>query len=74
MVPVPGAAASALEAVITFRGHARLAADESERRTIYDTMVQRERDGDKDYTGVGIVVDLDSVSGYVPGIRMRMTR
>lgn len=71
---MPGEVNGPSQAVITFRGRGRLAQDEAERRAIYDTMVQRERDGDKDYTGVGIVVDLDTVSGYVPGIRMRMTR
>jgi hypothetical protein len=70
----PGEVNGPSRAAVTFRGRSRLARDEAERRTIYDTIVQRERDGDKDYNGVGIVVELDSVIGQVHGIRMRMTR
>src|SRR5262245_319661 len=44
---MPGEVNGPSREVITFRGRARLARDEAERRSIYDTMVQRERDGDK---------------------------
>ena len=61
-------------AVLTFKGRARLAANEAERRHVYDTMVQRERDMDKDYKGVAIIVELDSVTGAMPGYRLQMRR
>ncbi|HLF70986.1 MAG TPA: pyridoxamine 5'-phosphate oxidase family protein [Dehalococcoidia bacterium] len=61
-------------AVVTFRGKARVATDEAERRQVYDTMPQRERDADVEYKGVAIIVDLDSVSGFIPGYRLQMKR
>lgn len=74
MLREPGEVNGPSRTAVTFRGRGRLARDEAERRTIYDTMVQRERDGDQDYKGVGIVVDLESVTGTVRGLRLRMTR
>ena len=70
----PGEVNGPSRSAITFRGRGRLARDEAERRSIYDTMVLRERDGDSEYQGVGIVVDLVSVTGSVRGTRLRMTR
>ena len=61
-------------ALLTMRGKARLAKDEAERRQVYDTMPQRERDADADYKGVAIIVDLDSVMGFMPGYRLQMKR
>jgi hypothetical protein len=48
--------------------------DEATRRKVYDSMPQRERDSDADYKGIAIVIDLDSVTGMVPGYRLQMQR
>ena len=61
-------------AVITFRGRARVDNDESVRRRVYDEMPQRERDSDPEMKGVPIVIDLDSVTGFMPGYRLQMLR
>jgi hypothetical protein len=68
----PNPAGGFSRAVVTFRGKARVAEDEGERRRVYDEMPQRERDADKDYKGVAIVIELGSVTGFVPGLRLQM--
>jgi hypothetical protein len=70
--PTPGGGRS--RAVITFRGRGRVAADEAERRRVYDTMPQVERDADKEYAGVAIIINLDAVDGFFPGYRLQMRR
>lgn len=70
--PSPGGGRS--RAVVTFRGRARLAADERERRRAYEEMPQVERDADKEYRGVAIIIDLDAVDGMIPGYRLQMRR
>jgi hypothetical protein len=37
-------------------------------------MPQRERDSDAEMKGVAIVVDLESVTGVMPGVRIAMQR
>lgn len=61
-------------AAMNFAGQAHIAEDETERRRVYDAMPQRERDADKDYKGIAVVVDLDSINGFYPGFRLQMTR
>jgi Pyridoxamine 5'-phosphate oxidase len=61
-------------AVITFRGRARIADDTTIRRKVYEEMPQRERDSDAEMNGVAILVDLDSVTGSMPGFRLRMSQ
>jgi hypothetical protein len=61
-------------AVITFRGQARVDDSEEARRSVYDYMPQRERDADLEMKGVAIIVDLDSVDGFLPGYRLQMRR
>jgi hypothetical protein len=68
----PNPAGGNSRAVVTFRGRARPAADEAERRRVYDTMVQKERDADQDYKGCATVIDLTSVTGFYPGYRLQM--
>ncbi len=61
-------------AALTFKGRASVVTDEAVRRGIYEQMPQRERDADKDYRGVAILVDLESVTGGIAGTRVRMVR
>jgi hypothetical protein len=37
-------------------------------------MPQRERDADAEKKGVAIIVDLDSVAGFIAGYRLQMTK
>jgi len=62
-------------AVVTFRGKGRVAAaGDPLREAVYDTMPQRERDADAEKKGVAIIVDLDSVMGFIAGYRLQMTK
>jgi hypothetical protein len=70
--PTPDHGRSA--AVVTFRGRGRVDNSEAMRNAVYDTMPQRERDADAEKKGVAIIVDLDSVIGFIAGYRLQMTR
>lgn len=61
-------------AVVTFRGKARDASSEKERDAVWETMPQRERDADAEKKGTAIIVDLESITGFMPGYRLQMTR
>ena len=70
--PTPDHGRSA--AVVTFRGRGRVDNSEAMRDAVYNTMPQRERDADAEKKGVAIIVDLDSVTGFIAGYRLQMTR
>lgn len=70
--PTPDHGRSA--AVVTFRGKGRVDNSEAMRNAVYTTMPQRERDADAEKKGVAIIVDLDSVVGFIPGFRLQMTK
>jgi hypothetical protein len=60
--------------VMTFRGKARVDNTEAARKKVYETMPQRERDSDPEMKGVAIIVDLESLTGFIPGYRLQMTK
>jgi len=71
--PTPDHGRSA--AVVTFKGKGRVAAaGDPLRDQVYATMPQRERDADAEKKGVAIIIDLDSVTGFIPGYRLQMTK
>jgi Pyridoxamine 5'-phosphate oxidase len=61
-------------AVVTFRGKGRVDNSDAMRDAVYDTMPQRERDSDAEKKGVAIIVDLESVMGFIPGYRLQMVK
>lgn len=62
------------KAVINMRGRGRVGSSEADRHKVYDGMPQVERDADKDFNGVAVIVDLDSIDGVMPGARLAMKR
>jgi hypothetical protein len=70
--PTPDHGRSA--AVVTFRGKARVDNGEEMRSAVWDNMPQRERDADAEKKGVAIIVDLESITGFMPGYRLQMTK
>jgi hypothetical protein len=62
------------KAALNFRGKARIDTTEEGRRAVWETMPQRERDSDPEMKGVAIIVDLESVTGLLPGVRLQMTK
>jgi hypothetical protein len=59
---------------LNFRGKARVDTSDEARRRVYETMPQRERDSDPEMKGVAIIVDLESVTGMMPGVRIAMQK
>jgi hypothetical protein len=62
------------KAILNMRGRGRVDTSEAARRKVYDGMPQPERDSDKDFNGVPIIVELDSIDGIMPGMRLAMRR
>ena len=60
--------------LVMFRGKGRVAKEPALRDAVYDTMLQRERDADAEKKGVAIVVDLESVFGFIAGYQFQMTK
>ncbi len=61
-------------ATLNFKGKARVDDTPEARQAVWDTMPQRERDSDPEMKGVAIIVDLESVTGMLPGVRLQMTK
>ena len=61
-------------ALITFRGRGRFDHDDAVRRTVYDNSPEPERDRDKERKGAPLIIDLDSVDGFIPGYMLAMRR
>ena len=59
---------------LNFKGAARVDDTEAARKRVYETMPQRERDSDPEMKGVAIIVDLESVTGMMPGVRIAMSK
>jgi hypothetical protein len=62
------------KAFVTFRGRGRVESSESVRRKVYDDSPTIERDMDKDRKGVALLIDLDSVDGFLGGSALKMRR
>jgi hypothetical protein len=60
-------------AFLSFKGSARV--DESANDAVYEKMVEPERNQDLERKGVAVIIDVDSVEGFVPNEGMfRMER
>ena len=62
------------KAILNIRGQGRVDTSEAARRKVYDGMPQPERDSDKDFNGVPVIVAVESIDGVVPGARLAMRR
>ena len=70
--PNPGGGRS--RALINFRGLGRLSADEAERRKVYETMPEVERVPDPEMKGVAVIVEIESITGIMPGYVLQIRR
>lgn len=59
---------------LNFKGKAHIDSSDAARKRVYETMPQRERDSDPEMKGAAIIVDLESVTGVMPGVRIAMTK
>ncbi len=62
------------KAILNIRGRGRVDSSEAARRKVYDGMPQLERDSDKDFNGLPVIVEIDSLDGIMPGARLAMRR
>jgi hypothetical protein len=60
--------------ILNLRGKARIDRSDEGRKHVYDRIPQRERDSDPEMLGVAIIVDLESVSGVLPGYLLQMRK
>jgi len=61
-------------ATIQFRGRGHVENTEAVRRQVYDGAPQSERNADAQQKGLPLIVDLDRVDGFLPGVRIQMRR
>jgi uncharacterized pyridoxamine 5'-phosphate oxidase family protein len=56
---------SATTPLLQFKGRARIATDDAERKKVFEAAPEREQKSDPDRKGLAIIVDLDSVEGVL---------
>jgi hypothetical protein len=56
---------SATTPMLQFKGRARIATDEAERKKVFEAAPEREQKSDPERKGLAIIVDLDSVEGVL---------
>ena len=61
-------------AILNIRGKARIERSDEGRHRVYDIMAARERNADPEMTGVAIIIDLESVTGIIPGYLLQMRK
>ena len=61
-------------ASIQFRGKARVDNSEQTREKLYNEIPEPERNADKEKKGSPLIIELDRVDGFMPGLRIAMRR
>jgi general stress protein 26 len=61
-------------AMLQFRGVARVDNSESAREHVYTNMPEPERNADREKKGSPVIIDLERVDGFMPGIRVAMRK
>ena len=61
-------------AVITFRGRGHVTTNEAERVKVYETMPEVERVPDPEMKGVAVIIEVESITGLMPGYLLQMRR
>ena len=61
-------------ASIQFRGKGTIDNSEPAREKVYTSMPEPERNADKEKKGSPLIIDLDRVDGFMPGVRIAMRR
>ena len=70
----PDPAGRRSRALINIRGRGRLAANEAELLKVYETMPEIERAPDPDIKGVAVIVEIESITGFMPAYISQMRR
>jgi hypothetical protein len=61
-------------ASIQFRGKGTLDNSEATRERVYNAIPEAERNADREKKGQPLIIDLDRVDGFMPGVRIAMRR
>ena len=59
--------------MLQFKGKARLGND-AERETVYNNAPEPERNADREKKGFPLIIDLERVDGFAPGVRVAMRK
>jgi uncharacterized pyridoxamine 5'-phosphate oxidase family protein len=60
--------------MINFMGHAHFDSSEAVRKKVYESAPQAEQNADKERKGLALIIDLDRVTGVIPGQPLNMQR
>ena len=61
-------------AIITFKGKGRIDESADARKAVYDNSPEPERNADREQKGKALIIDLESVDGFMPGARLQMRK
>ncbi|HEX5368771.1 MAG TPA: pyridoxamine 5'-phosphate oxidase family protein [Dehalococcoidia bacterium] len=61
-------------AMLQFRGQGHIEGDDATRNKVYDSSPEPERNADKEKKGLALIVDLERVDGFMPGLRVAMRK
>lgn len=61
-------------AIISFKGKGRIDDSEAARKQVYENSPEPERNADKERGGKALIIDLESVDGFMPGARLQMRK
>ena len=61
-------------AMLQFRGVGHIESDDPTRNKVYDSSTEPERNADKEKKGLALIIDLDRVDGFMPGLRVAMRK
>lgn len=59
---------------VQFRGAGRVDNSEATREKVYGDIPEQERNADKEKKGMPLIIDLERVDGFMPGVRIAMRR
>jgi hypothetical protein len=59
---------------IQFRGKGRLENSDATREKVYNSIPEAEQNADREKKGQPLIIDLDRVDGFMPGVRIAMRR
>ena len=60
--------------MLQFRGKATVDNSEATREKVYTSIPEAERNADKEKKGSPVIIDLDRVDGFMPGVRVAMRK
>jgi hypothetical protein len=60
--------------MMQFRGAGHIESADEIRNKVYDSSPEPERNADKEKKGLALIVDLERVDGFMPGVRIAMRK